>query len=112
MTTSISTPESAALDLIDAIGEAVPGAAALRAVLHDFAGALHIDGALAGLGTMADARLAAATIAEAVVSADDPVGALRIRAAAMRAGCLNISQADTEGLADALDAAASTWDRF
>ena len=108
MTTTIDNPEAAALDLIVRIGESVPGAVALRAVLNDFAGALHIEGALAGLATMADARLAAATIAEAVGTADDPVGALRIRAAATRAGCWDCTH--PEGLASALDGAATVLD--
>ena len=78
-------PETAALDLLARIADAVPGAAALRLSLQHLASALHVDGALAGLATMADARLAAATIAEAACAADDPVGTLRIRAAATRA---------------------------
>jgi hypothetical protein len=112
MTSAISIPptdpESAALDLIVRIAEAVPGASALRAVLQDLAGALQIEGALAGLATMADARLAAATIAEAACTADDPVGSLRIRAASMRAGCWG--HHCSEGLAQALDAAATVLD--
>lgn len=75
------------------------GAGALR----DFAGALHVEGALAGLTAAADARLAAATIAEAACTADDPVAALRIRAAAIRAECWDC--ANPAGLAQALDGA-------
>ncbi|WP_304113635.1 amino acid aminotransferase [Mycolicibacterium bacteremicum] len=110
MTTTLDSPETAALDFIDAIARAVPDAAALRAVLRNLAGALHIDGALAGLATIGDARIAAATITDAAATSDDPVGALRIRAAAVRAGCWDCS--DPGGLADALDAAASVLDRF
>lgn len=80
-------PESAALDFIVRIAEAVPGAAALRASLQHLAGVFQLEGALAGLATEADARLAAATITDATCTVDDPVGALRIRAAAIRAGC-------------------------
>jgi hypothetical protein len=114
-TTTISTtpadPESAALDLIVRIAEAVPGAVALRASLQHLAGALQIEGALSGLATVADARLAAATITEAACTADDPVGSLRIRAASMRAGCWDDPRcANTEGLAQALDAAATVLD--
>lgn len=98
-------PESVALDLIVRIAEAVPGADALRASLQNFAGALHIEGALSGLSTMDDARLAVATIAEAACAAYDPVGALRIRAAATRAGCWDC--ANPHGLAQALDKAAT-----
>ncbi|TDL01548.1 amino acid aminotransferase [Mycobacterium paragordonae] len=112
MTTPPSTPpadpETAALDLIVRIGEAVPGAVALRGALQDFAGALHVEGALAGLTTAADARLAAATIAEAACTADDSVAALRIRAAAIRAGCWDCAHPD--GLAQALDGAATVLD--
>jgi hypothetical protein len=57
MTTATSTPadpESAALDLLVRIGEAVPGAGALRAALQNFAGVLQIEGALAGLTAMAE----------------------------------------------------------
>ncbi len=108
MTTTLETPETAALDLIDAIGEAVLGAAALHTALHDFAGALHVDGALAGLATIGDARIAAATITDAACASDDPVGTLRIRAAAVRAGCWDC--ADRQGLARALDGAATVLD--
>jgi len=44
MTTAISTPEAAALNLIVRIGQAVPGATALRATLHYIAGVLQLDG--------------------------------------------------------------------
>lgn len=108
MTTTIDTPESAALDLIVRIAEAVPGATALHAVVRPLIVALHIEGALASLATLDDARLAAAAIAELAVSADDPVGALRIRAAAFRAGCWDC--ADPRGLAQALDGAATVLD--
>jgi hypothetical protein len=80
MTTTISTqpadPESAALDLIVRIGEAVPDTTALRTSLQHLAGALRIEGALAGLTTVADARLAAATVAEA--SPTRPAGPSRL----------------------------------
>lgn len=112
MTTTTSTPladpESAALDLIVRIAEAVPGAGALLASLQHLASALHIEGALAGIATFGDARIAAAAITEAACTSDDPVGALRIRAAAMRAGCWDC--ADSQGLAQALDAAATVLD--
>lgn len=112
MTITVDTPptnpETAALDLIVRIAESVAGGAALRASLQDFAGALHIEGALSGLSTTDDARLAAATIAEAACTADDPVGALRIRAAAFRTGCWDC--ADPRGLAQALDGAATVLD--
>jgi hypothetical protein len=106
-----TNPEAAALDLIVRIAEAVPRATALRAVLQEFAGALQLEGALTGLAAMSDARLAAAMIVEAVCVADDPVFALRIRAASMRAGCWDDPRCgDAEGLAQALDVAASVWD--
>lgn len=113
MTTATSTPpadpESVALDSLVRIAEAMPGGApALRAALQNFAGALQIEGALAGITTVADARLAAVTIAEAALTAADPVGSLRIRAAAMRARCWDC--ADPDGLADALDGAATVLD--
>jgi hypothetical protein len=112
MTTPTSTPptdpETAALDYLVRIGEAVPKATALAGALRDFAGALHVEGALAGLTAAADARLAAATIAEAACTADDPVAALRIRAAAVRAGCWDCANPD--GLAQALDGAATVLD--
>lgn len=108
MTTSIDTPETAALDYLVRIAEAVPGATALHAVVRTFATALHVEGALSGLTTTGDARLAAATIAEAACTADDPVGALRIRAAATRAGCWDC--ANPAGLAQALDGAATVLD--
>jgi len=49
------------------------------------AGALHAEGALAGLAWL-DARLVAAAIAHDACMVDDPVHALRSRAASMRAG--------------------------
>lgn len=108
MTTTIETPETAALDYLVRIAEAVPGATALRSALQDFASALHVEGALSGLNAVADARLAAATIAEVAITADDPVGALRIRAAAVRAGCRDCANPD--GLAQALNGAATVLD--
>lgn len=108
MTTTIDTPETAALDYLVRIAEAVPGATALHAAVRDIATALHVEGALSGLTTMADARLAAATIAEAAITADDPVAALKIRAGAIRAGCRDC--ADPDGLALALDSAATVLD--
>ncbi|OBJ58964.1 hypothetical protein [Mycobacterium asiaticum] len=108
MTATIDTPETAALDYLVRIAEAVSGATALHAVVHDLATALHVEGALSGLTAMADAGLAAATIAEAACTADDAVAALRIRAAAARAGCWDC--ADPDGLAQALDAAATVLD--
>lgn len=116
MTTSTSTPpadpESVALDSLVRIAEALPGGApALRATLQHFAGVLQLEGSLAGLGTVADARIAAATIAEAASTAEDPVGSLRIRAASIRVGCWDDPRsANPEGIAQALDAAANVWD--
>src|SRR5258708_3288389 len=109
MTTTIGNPETAALDLIVRIAEALPdGAPALRAALQHLAGALQIECALAPHAPLADARLAAATIVDAGCTAEDPVGALRIRAAAMRAGCWDC--ANSQGLAQALDRVASVLD--
>ncbi len=111
MTTIINTPESAALDLIVRIGESVPGAAALGTALREFAGALQIESALSSLTTITDARVAAATIAELACTADDAVGSLRIRAAAIRAGCASLADVlDPDGLALALDGAATVLD--
>lgn len=103
-------PESAALDLLVRIAETRPRATALHAVMRELAGALQLDGALAGLADLADARLTAATIAEVVVSTEDPAGALRIRAAIFRAGCRDCS--NPRLLADALDGAARVWDQL
>src|SRR4051812_5499383 len=100
MKTAISTPpadpESAALDLIVHAAEAV-GSTALRAVLQDLAGALQVEGALAGLA-WDDARLAAAGIAYDALTSDDPVGSLQIRAGSMRAGYWDRHCADPEGI--------------
>lgn len=105
-------PESAALDLIVRIAEALPGGApALRGALQHFAGALQLESALSSLTTMTDARVAAAAIAELACTADDAVGSLRIRAAAIRAGCANRTDVlDPDGLALALDSAATVLD--
>jgi hypothetical protein len=65
MTTAIDTPETAMLDYLVRIAEAVPGATALHAAVRDLATALHVEGALSCLSSAGDARLAAATIAEA-----------------------------------------------
>ncbi|BBZ16217.1 amino acid aminotransferase [Mycolicibacterium gadium] len=65
MATTVDTPptdpETAALDYLVRIGEAVPKATALAGVLRDLAGVLHVEGALSDLTAMADARVAAAT---------------------------------------------------
>ncbi|MCA2253873.1 amino acid aminotransferase [Mycobacterium intracellulare] len=111
MTTAISTapadPESAALNLIIQAAEAATGSTALRAVLQDLAGALHAEGALAGLA-WADARLVAAAVSFDACTAVDPVGSLRRRAAVVRAGrgprCVDA------GVAQALDVAATVLD--
>lgn len=106
--TPLTDPESATLDFIVRIGEAVPGAAALRASLRHLTSTLQIEGALSGIATLGDARIAAAAITDAACTASDPVGALRIRAAAVRAGCW--ACADQQGLAQALDGAATLLD--
>lgn len=108
MTTAISTPpadpESAALDLLVQAADTATGSTAFHALLQDLAGALHAEGALSGL-SWADARLVAA----AVSFEADPIGSLRGRAAAVRAGrgprCANRS-----GVARALDVAATVLD--
>jgi hypothetical protein len=112
MTTATSTtpadPESAALELIVQAAEAATGSSAFRAVLQDLAGALHVEGALAGLAWV-DARLVAAAISYDACTAADPVGSLRLRAAAVRAGrgprCV-----DPGGVVQALDVAATVLD--
>jgi hypothetical protein len=78
-------PESAALDLIVQAAEAATGSTAFRAVLQDLAGALHAEGALAGL-TWRDARLVAAAISYDSCVVDDPARSLRSRSASLRAG--------------------------
>jgi hypothetical protein len=104
MTTAISTPpadpESAALELLVQAAEAAIGSTAFRAVLQDVADLLHAEGALTGLAWV-DARLVAAAVSFDACAASDPVGSLRRRAAAVRAGrgprCVNPS-----GIAQAL----------
>ena len=74
-------------------------------MLQDLAGALHAEGALAGLA-WADARLVAAAVSFDVCTAAEPVVSLRRRSAAVRAGhgphCV-----DPAGVAQALDVAAT-----
>jgi hypothetical protein len=101
-------PESAALDLLVRSAETATGSTAFRAVLQDLAGALHAEGALAGLA-WSDARLVAAAVSFEACSAVDPVGALRRRSVTVRAGrgpqCVNLG-----GVAQALDLAATVLD--
>jgi len=112
MTTTINTPpadpETAALDLLVQAAEAATGSSAFRAVLQDLAGALHAEGVLAGLAWV-DARLVAGAVSFDACTAADPVGSLRGRAAAVRAGrgprCI-----DPAGVAQALDGAATVLD--
>jgi hypothetical protein len=109
MTTAINKPpadpESAALALLVAAAETATGSTAFRAVLQDLAGALDAEGALASLAWV-DARLVAAAVSFDACTAADPVGSLRRRAAAVRAGrgprCV-----DTAGVAEALGVAAT-----
>ncbi len=112
MTTTIGAPpadpESAALDLIVQAAEAI-GSIELRAVLENLAGALQVEGALAGL-LWDDARLAAVAIAYDALTDDDPVGWLRIRAGSMRAGYWDRHCASPESIAQALDVAAAVLD--
>jgi len=112
MTTTTSTapadPESAGLELLVQAAEAATGSTAYRAVLQDVAGALHAEGALSGLAWV-DAQLVAAAVSFDVCTAADPVGSLRGRAAAVRAGrgprCV-----DPAGIAQALNVAATVLD--
>lgn len=101
-------PESAALDLLVQAAEDATGSTAFRAPLQTLAGLLHAEGALAGLAWV-DAQLVAAAVSFDVCTAADPVGSLRRRAAAVRAGrgprCI-----DPAGIARALDAAATVLD--
>lgn len=112
MTTTIGTPpadpESAGLELLVQAAEDATGSTAFRAVLQDLAGLLHAERALAGL-VWVDAQLVAAAVSFDVCTAADPVGSLRGRAAAVRAGrgprCANPA-----GIAQALDVAATVLD--
>lgn len=112
MTTPTSTPpadpESAALDVLVQAAEAATGSTVFRAALQDLAGALDAEGALAGLAWV-DARLVAAAVSFDACTAADPVGSLRRRAGAVRAGrgprCV-----DPAGIAQALDVAATVLD--
>lgn len=112
MTTTVhalpADPEGAALDLLVQAAEAATGSTAFRAVLQDLAGLLHAEGALAGLA-WADARLVAGTVSFDVCNAADPVGSLRSRAAAVRAG-RGPRCSDPAGVAQALDVAAAVLD--
>jgi hypothetical protein len=76
--------------------------------MTDLAGALHAEGALAGL-VWVDARLVAAAVSFDVCTAADPARSLRSRAIAVRAGrgprCV-----DPAGIAGALDVAATVLD--
>lgn len=112
MTITVDTlsadPEAAALELLVDAAEVATGSAAFRAVLQDVAGALQVEGALAGLA-WADAQLVAAAVSFDACTAADPIGSLRGRAAAVRAGrgprCV-----DPAGIAHALDVAATVLD--
>lgn len=113
MTTIISMPptdpETAALDLLVDAAETATGSTAFRAALQDLAGALQVEGAFAGLA-WDDARLAAAAIAYDALTDDDPVGSLRIRCGSLRAGYWDGHCAHPEGIATALDVAATVLD--
>jgi hypothetical protein len=98
-------PETAALDLLVSAAEAATGSTAFRAVLQDLAGALHAESALAGLA-WGDARLVAAAVSFDACTAADPVGSLRRRAAAVRAG-RGPHYVNSAGVAQALDVAAT-----
>ncbi|HEV7853885.1 MAG TPA: amino acid aminotransferase [Mycobacterium sp.] len=103
----LADPEAAALDLIVQAAETASGSTAFRAVLQDLAGAL--EGAFVGL-VWDDARLAAAAIAYDACTEGDAVGSLRIRSASMRAGYWDRHCANPEGIAQALDVAATVLD--
>lgn len=105
-----TNPESAALELLVRSAETATGSTAFRAVLQDVAGLLQAESALAGLA-WEDARLVAAAVSFDACTAADPVGLLRGRAAAVRAGrsprCNNPA-----GVARALDVAAEVLKRM
>lgn len=108
-TTTPLDPEAAALDLLVRAAETATGSTAFREPMQDLAGALHAEGALAGL-VWGDARLVAASIGHDACTLGDPVRALRNRAATVRAGTWGAWCADPEGVAQALGTAATILD--
>lgn len=102
-------PESDALRLVIHAAETATGSTAFREPMTDLAAALLVARAFTGL-VWGDARLAAAAIAYDACTADDPVRALRDRAAALRAGRWASWCADRVGVARALNTAATILD--
>jgi hypothetical protein len=103
--------EAAALDLIVQLPRVVmclPDPEGLTAVLQDYAGALHAEGAFAGLG-WDDAKQIAAAVAFDVVMRDDAADFVRGRAARASAGTNNMPWHDRAAAARAMNIAATVF---
>jgi hypothetical protein len=103
--------EAAALDLIVQLPRVViclPDPEGLTAVLQDYAGALHAEGAFAGVG-WDDAKQIAAAVAFDVVMRDDAADFLRGRAARASAGTDNMPWHDRAAAARAMNIAATVF---
>jgi hypothetical protein len=98
--------EAAALDLIVRLPGRIMQTDALTEVLQDYCGALHAEGAFAGL-SWADAKHIAAAVAFDAVTRDDGAEFLRNRARMVLAGTDNMAWQDRAGAARALNTAAA-----
>jgi hypothetical protein len=83
---------------------------ALTEVLQDYCGALHAEGAFAGL-SWADAKQLAAAVSFDVVTREDAADFLRNRARNVLAGTDNMPWENREGAARAMNIAATMLER-
>jgi hypothetical protein len=101
-----SDPEAAALELIVRLPEDVMHTAAFTTVLQDYCGALHVEGAFAGL-SWADAKDVAAAVSFDMCIRDDAEAFIRHRARNALAGTDGMLWENRQGAARALDIAAT-----
>jgi hypothetical protein len=99
-------PEAAALDLILRLPGQIMHTDAVTEVLQDYCGALHAEGAFAGL-SWGDAKAVAAAVSFDVTTREDAADSLRNRARNVLAGTDNMPWHNRDGAARALNIAAT-----
>lgn len=99
-------PEAAALDLIVQLPGQVMHTDQFLPILQDYCGMLHAEGAFTGL-SWADAKQVAAAVAFDACTRDDGAEVMRNRARNALAGADDMPWQDREGVARALNIAAT-----
>ncbi|HME49687.1 amino acid aminotransferase [Mycobacterium sp.] len=101
-------PEAAALEMIVRLPERIMHTNMFTEPLQAYCGALHFEGAFAGL-CWADAKQVAAAVSFDITQRDDAADFLRNRARDALAGTDNMAWDDQDGVVRALTIAASVF---